>query len=480
MRSPLQSKRSLLSRSKQKGAVAVVLGLSLVTLFAMGGVVLDLGHLYIAKSELQNAADAAALAGAKELNETAAGVTSALSKASAIALKNNYNFATAISLDSTSSSDDIQFASHPDGPWYTAAALPAPPTGIGFVKVDTGTKSLDTYLMRVAGNAFNTISTSGIAVAGRFVNNVTPIGVCGMVIPGTTTLRPKGEVLANNELAQFGFRRGVSYNVFNLGDLGSDSDPYLINPVDKYPNPCTPSNSNATNTAYAVCNGSSAVLSATTGTVYGNTGVSAGKIEDSLNSRFNVFGGASACIPAQAPPDTNIKKYACTGAGCNTPAANWMAPSRQTLNLQRTVSQNDFGVMWSYSRAVKAVGATPNATPGTEFALSDWSTLYPTAPPPVANTNYPSGDTPYFSTSAGHFEAPTVNAGLTERRVLNLAIANCGAVTGSGGCKAIPIVGIGRFFMQTSAVFRGNPKKLEVEFAGLISPTPKSEIKLYR
>ena len=51
--------RSLLSKRKQKGAVAIVFGLSLVTLFAMGGVVLDLGHLYIAKSELQNAADAA-------------------------------------------------------------------------------------------------------------------------------------------------------------------------------------------------------------------------------------------------------------------------------------------------------------------------------------------------------------------------------------------------------------------------------------
>ena len=39
--------RSLLSKRKQKGAVAIVFGLSLVTLFAMGGVVLDLGHLYI-------------------------------------------------------------------------------------------------------------------------------------------------------------------------------------------------------------------------------------------------------------------------------------------------------------------------------------------------------------------------------------------------------------------------------------------------
>src|SRR6476659_4129201 len=120
------------SRRKQKGAVAIVFGLTVVVLFAMGGLVIDLGHLYVAKTELQNAADAAALSGAKELNETPSGITSAVDQAQKIALKNKYNFAT----DLTLASSDIQFGPSPDGPWSPVATAFASPQGKTFMKVD--------------------------------------------------------------------------------------------------------------------------------------------------------------------------------------------------------------------------------------------------------------------------------------------------------------------------------------------------------
>ena len=483
MRSPLQS---LPSKRKQKGAVAIVLGLSLVTLFAMGGVVLDLGHLYIAKSELQNSADAAALAGAQRLNQTASGVTNARDNAITVAAQNNFNFSTAVTITGA----NTEFGPGPDGPWSSYATALANPAGKTFVKVDTGLRTMNTYLMRVAGPAFNTVSTLGVAVAGRFVNNVTPIGVCAIKDPVTLASRPKGEVLpGTNELAQFGFRRGVSYNIFNLNGPGfPPSNPYLLNPVDVYPNPCNGSNSSANNTAPFVCNGSSAIITNTPGTVYGNTGMSAGKIQAALNSRFNIFTGPSVCIPAQAPPDVNIRHFACTGPGCST-AADWMDPSKQTITPTGIptvalpipvgiTSKNEYGVLWSYSRAVNAVGTSPNATPGAAFATSSWSTLYP-APggAPVADADFPAATSPYLDPA--HITAPTVNPGVLNRRVLNLAIANCPAVTGTGGCQVIPVLGIGRFFMQVPANFTGGAK-LEVEFAGLIDPVPVSEIKLYR
>jgi Flp pilus assembly protein TadG len=484
MRSPLVSKRSIAPKRKQKGAVAIVLGLSLVTLFAMGGVVLDLGHLYVAKSELQNAADAAALAGAVRLNETATGITNARDNVIAVAAQNNFNFSTSVTLTEA----NVEYSSSPSGPWVSYATAFASPTGMTFVRVNTGPQVMDTYLMRVVGPAFNTISTFGLAVAGRFVNNVTPIGVCAIKNAAGAS-RPKGEVLPTGELAQFGFRRGVSYNIFALGPLGGSSDPYLLNPVDVYPNPCNGTSSSANNTAPFVCNGSSAILTSAPGTAYGNTGLSSGKIEAALNSRFNTFGGSSVCIPAQAPPDVNIRKFACTGGGCST-AADWMDPSQQTITPTGIptialptpagiTSKNQYGVLWSYSRAVNAVGTTPNATPGVAFATSNWSTLYP-APggAPVADADFPAATSPYLDPD--HITAPTVNPGALNRRVLNLAIADCPAVTGSGGCQVIPVLGIGRFFMQVPADFSGSPKKLEVEFAGLISPIPVSEIRLYR
>ena len=477
-----------LSHRGQRGAVAIMFGLTVTVLFAMGGVVLDLGHLYIVKAELQNAADAAALAGAKELNQTTAGITNAVTKAQAIGAKNNYNFSTVVNLDGSDSSTAMAFSTSPDGPWLTIAAAKAAPQGLTFMQIDTGGKTLNTYLMRVAG--INTINTSGVAVAGRFVNDVTPIGVCAIKNEITGVSRPKAEALpGTNELAQFGFRRGVGYNVFDLGPLGTPSNPYLIDPIDVYPASCNPSNSSANSTAPFICNGSSAVVTSTPGTVYGNTGLSAGKIEAALNSRFNVYGGPSVCIPAQAPPDSNIKAFGCTGGSCATPAADWMAQSNQTITptgIPTTaltppigiISKNNYGVLWSFSKAVRADTSVSPPKVGSTFSTSDWATLYPAVGgAPAVNANYPAS-TPYADPA--HSTAPSGNAGTLQRRVLNMAIVDCPNVTGSGSCQVLPVLGIGRFFMQVPADFGGSTKKLEVEFAGLINPVPTAEIKLYK
>jgi Flp pilus assembly protein TadG len=494
MRSPIPS---LVNKRKQKGAVAIIFGLTAVVLLSMGGLVLDMGHLYIAKAELQNAADAAALAGARRLDETAAGITNARNDAIAIAALNSYDFATPLVITAANTA----FSANPAGPWVSYATALASPAGMTFVKVDTGARTLPTYLMSIAG--IYTVSTFGAAVAGRFVNNVTPIGICAIdTVRGGT--RPTTPASADKELTEFGFRRGVGYNVFELGPLGGPSNPYLLNPINVYPgagspSTCVPANSSANTTAPFVCSGTSAVLVTTPGTVYGNSGLSAGKIQAALNSRFDDYGAPSVCIPALAPPDANIRPYPCTtGANCNTtntiPASlpnTWMDPSstttpnsRQTFNLAGISNLDAYGVLWSYSRAVKAVGTSPNATAGAAFTPADWTKLYPT-PALSAETTYPGGltgttESPYLEPSgSSYFRSPT-NPGVAKRRVLNLAIANCSAVSGSGPCAVIPILGIGRFFMQVPADLSGSPQKLEVEFSGLIEPVPVSEIKLYR
>src|SRR5688500_10991453 len=52
---------------KEGGAVGIIVALSMVVLVGFVGLALDLGKLYIAKSELQNSADACALAAVREL-----------------------------------------------------------------------------------------------------------------------------------------------------------------------------------------------------------------------------------------------------------------------------------------------------------------------------------------------------------------------------------------------------------------------------
>jgi Flp pilus assembly protein TadG len=61
-------KKFIIARLKdQKGVTAVIIALLLVVFMGMAALAIDLGHLYVVKNELQNAADAGALAGARVL-----------------------------------------------------------------------------------------------------------------------------------------------------------------------------------------------------------------------------------------------------------------------------------------------------------------------------------------------------------------------------------------------------------------------------
>ncbi|ABE44467.1 pilus assembly protein TadG-related protein [Polaromonas sp. JS666] len=526
-------------RKSERGAVAIIFGLTVVVLFAMGGVVLDLGHLYIAKAELQNAADAAALAGAKDLNETTPGIDAAVATAQTISAKNKYNFST----DVTLALANIEFGPSPDGPWSSVATARAAPQGMTFIKVDTGLKVLGTYLMRVAG--VDTVSTFGLAVAGRFVNNVTPIGVCA-VDPATKTAKysytqPDGTELT--ELVEFGFRRGVTYNLFGLNPLADGPfDPYLLNPVDSPPSACNPANSSANFTAPFLCSGTSAIVSAGSGKVYTNTGLTA-PLADSLNSRFGDPKALTSgkCIAASAPPDTNIREYPCKGPAdqaCVNPGAStpppvkWMEkgadtfPNREFVALagpkpnyklpssstpsvpapSSTFAQfPDYGVLWSYAPPYQ-FDATPTSKVGAAITPEQanlnpmYSTATPAVPyfntidnptdptnvdryPATAGTGFPAGTpaAPYNQTSGPYFMSGGAS-GVRNRRILNIVLVDCTvAPVGPAACGEMTAVGVGKFFMQVKADFSGGPtRQLSVEFAGLVSPVPTSVIMLYK
>lgn len=475
---------------KQKGAVAIIVALCSIVLFAFMGIALDLARTYNAKAELQNAADAAALAGAKELNQTKAGVTAAINKAIEMAKQHDYAYTKPVS-NSSGSNLTLKIGECPNDSCMvlantvTSDALAA---GKTFLKVETGLRSLNTYFMRIAGAAFDTTETFGMAVAGRFVNNVAPIGVCAVDPTNMSFTSPAGE------LVEFGFRRGVAYNIPELNPLGAQGTPYLLNPVDSPPAGCQPSHSSANFTAPFICSGRSAIVTATPAEVYVNTGGSYGKIEQALNSRFDDFGGGSPCDIGSAPPDANIKEYKCTGApgtnpGCvNNPVAgspkDWMEPdpARETVKIEPVVdtdgvtrnkpnpsSFSDYGVLWTYNQAKKAdVSASP-------FSTGDWGALYGAG----NATSYPT-PSPYAQESGSFFSAPS-HVGTRSRRVLNVAIIDCRTLGGGGlSCAKIDVLGVGKFFMLQRADLTGTPKRIETEFAGLIEPVPTSEIKLYR
>lgn len=79
--------------SGERGAAAVIVGLGVTALIGFAAVSIDVGRLYVARFQSQNAADAAALGGAQLLPEEPAGATSS---ALAILVQNGVDPATAL------------------------------------------------------------------------------------------------------------------------------------------------------------------------------------------------------------------------------------------------------------------------------------------------------------------------------------------------------------------------------------------------
>ena len=68
-----QNKSVAAKRKQERGSVLVLSTVSMLAVLLAVGLGLDISHFYLAKAELQNAADAAALAAASGLNSNASG-----------------------------------------------------------------------------------------------------------------------------------------------------------------------------------------------------------------------------------------------------------------------------------------------------------------------------------------------------------------------------------------------------------------------
>jgi Flp pilus assembly protein TadG len=465
----------------------------------------DLGHLYVAKSGLQNAADAAALSGAKQLNGTAASVccgsNSATARAIETAGKNEYFRADISDLHGTPvtiTSANLWVSNCPADTctWWpiTSITSDAAAANKTFLKMDTGIRSLRTWFIQVMPGAPTSTATFGMAVAGKYLVNITPLAVCALSPTKTA------ENTTTHELLEFGFRRGIAYNIPDLNPLGASGVPMWVNPVDSYPGSCDPNHASTSFTTPFVCDGSSSSITTLPTKVYVSTGTSSA-LERALNSRFDIYQG-NTCDPVSAPPDTNIHAFQANPAGSATgQPRDWMNTANNTTPTQQTISLmtgssgrkvpltpltfNQYGALWSASRAVQVDGSTPPKA-GTAFSASNssWSTLYGGTIDITAN-GYPtpsdSTASPYGQSSGKYNPAPPSHTGTPNRRILNVAIVDCDSLAGGGlSCSQIDVLGIGKFFMQVPADFGGNPKKIEAEFTGLIEQLPPADIRLYR
>jgi Flp pilus assembly protein TadG len=154
--------RAGVRRDKRDGFSLLLAACCLTVMVGMFGLTVDLGRMYVVKSEVQAFADAAALAAALRLNGTNSGISSA----NAIGLSgpgtNRWNFNTQTV---PSNSVTLAFATTKEGPWQAADATG---TGAGyrFARVNVAA-NLPVYFIRILQGVGATQTVNAIAIAGQ-------------------------------------------------------------------------------------------------------------------------------------------------------------------------------------------------------------------------------------------------------------------------------------------------------------------------
>jgi hypothetical protein len=498
---------------REDGAFAIMFAPVLIVIVGFCGLAIDVGMLYNRTVDLNGLAKAVALAAAQELNGTAAGVATAKTRARETAERLRYQyFRNGVSF--TWSDDALSFSTSPSrsGTWTPATSLSATSTteaaGLYFARVDTSgldqtISAVDTIFMKLLSTSFTTLHLHDSAVAGKISINVTPIAVCAMspdkaavrtmAGPGSTTL---------SELIQYGFRRGVSYDLMQLNPNGVSPLRFAVNPAAGPGMTGAPFDS--TTLAPFLCSGTMWVPRLTGGDIRVSplpTTSPLASLSLPLNSRFNKYTGGP-CESPFAPPDANVKEYAYNLAA----GVSWMNPAsgpgtgraaaltttaRGKLETVADLPDNyptppalkgDYGPLWAYTRAAKAP-TPPDIEPSggyTPFDASAWASLYKSGPSALGI--YPAApNLPYQSSSTvnGFFLAPTVATGtvaVRNRRVLSIPLLSCSPSAPSGANAPATVLGFGRFFMTVPAT----DDTMIAEFAGLAAEQSLSgEVKLF-
>ena len=163
-----------MARHHERGATLVLVVVGLLALIAMAGLALDTSHVLLNKSRLQSALDAAALAGAKALNQsastsaatTAAGSVFTLNLAQYPELRNQVNGGLTLVTEFSSTLN-------PFSPGTTPAKF-----------VRTSIAGFQTQMSLVSVLGINSINVAGNAVAGPSppivsACDIVPVFMCG-------------------------------------------------------------------------------------------------------------------------------------------------------------------------------------------------------------------------------------------------------------------------------------------------------------
>jgi hypothetical protein len=401
---------------KEEGGVVLILyALLIPVIIGIIGLAIDGGRVFIVNSELQNLADAAALAGAAELDGTEAGMTAATDRA--LNLLNNDPRWSNVVVEG-SQIQQPTFCSSPlnrNVPWdpWKACNPTTDPKEADFIEIITIRRDVSPIFM-VALGATSNVGSKAIAIAGTstVACNVQPLRLCN---PQEDPLDPTKEFSATPGqmfvFKQMGNGQG-SNPLYAPGDFGlldppgqdSSTGPQLQNLLSQQsPNFCYVNQ------------------------VSPRPGQAAGKVDTGINVRFDEQPGNTAGLDLTPAPDVikgfKPKNKACgplddLGSIARLPRDTVFNPVGTTQIGTQGPSTTDLNAYWQYHHGSNwPVDATTGA-PLTryqayqrEIALMKDGTW--------GKSPAPENPVPVCAPS------DLLNKGTAERRILDVVIVDC-------------------------------------------------------
>ena len=473
----MSARRNSLLRSTS-GAVAPTVALSLFGLIAAGGIAFDYARLASMDSELQNAADQAALAAATQL-DGASGACSRAANAARNLITNDSRFANDGSLPK------ITIANEPDCDavgaikFYNTKDKSVAATSdatANFVEITVGSRSAFYALTPIVSViSSGPVAAKAYAGVGSAICGAVPFFICN----------PDEPINNNDPYYPTAIPSGTG---IVMGEGGTQWGPGNFGFVDQAGRGANSvAEALASNALYANC--------APTENVTTETGNILNAVRDSLNMRFDFLpGNNSACKSPPCSPSTNVRKDVVRSSNCSwqeNPAtdANYASkryrPSSAAAldpsitpeimgfprDMMHSIGSGNYSSRignGAWDRAAyfrsnhpgldwqNTTGLGPNVT---RYQTYMWEAQDPSTRLTTKITAADASLAAYSTPQAGKCNFPGVVPSTTgtDRRRLTAAVVNCRTVsktTGLNGSKKIPVTGYIDVFMVEPSLDR--------------------------
>lgn len=494
--------------SNNKGVVAPVVALSLFALIAVGGIAFDYAHMAALDTELQQAADQAALAAATQLD----GKANAIARATAAAqnlVVNNTRFANdiasrAITISTPTFYDSYNQSTDSFGTITTAdASAKVVKVAVGGRKAYFALTPIVAWLNSGANNS-GAMNAEAVASIGSAICKTPPVMVCNPDEPSNNT----------DDLLPFSGAPGIGLRLVT----GSPGVPGNFGYLE----------SNQGNGASALA--ASLGYNTPPGDCLPETGVTTKtgldtSVLNAFNTRFDIYANGNQTCPSQlggtCSPALNTRKDLvcgsnpnnCTGANSWSEASKpYRLPTQSGVQVEAPLPANKsqdptimgfpqdicqagpsgtlscpstdgngtwdrdayFRVNYGYADAAAWQGATNLSASATRFQVYQWEQAHPsvTVGGKTAGMNVPQKDTGNnraFSYPATGVAGVGPGPGQADRRRISVAVLNCQSLNVHGKTFNAPVASWLDVFLIEPSVSRPNysdPKGVYVEYIG--------------